>query len=151
MSGSLPLRVYALTGTSPTGTTAATITGVVQRGLQKHDYFAIDADLKGASLGTLDVYLQRKVTDDVWLDWLHFPQLAAGAARVYYSATTGGSTTITAVGKGTDASAGTPALAANSFIGGHPGDQIRMVCKAGGATNTGTGVTVYVTGWQAAR
>lgn len=149
--------LFTFSGTSPTGTTAATVIGSAKHGLFKYDWFTVDANLKGAVLGTLDVYLQRQVaeaantTGGVWADWLHFPQLAAGAARVYYSAQCQAINDITVVGNGTDASAGTPALAANTSLGGHPGDSLRLVAKAGSVTNTGTSITVRIRGWQMIR
>lgn len=145
----MPLvREFILTGDTTTGTTAAEILGSAANGLRQYDWFTIDASLKGVPLGTLDVYLQRKVTSDVWADWLHFPQLAAGAARIYYSVPSASATDIRVVGWGTDASPGTPTLAANTFVGGHPGDMVRLVAKQGSATMTGTGVTVRLQAWQ---
>ena len=143
-----------MSGTTTTSTNVAHVVGSVVRGLRKYDWFTIDANLKGVLAGTLDVYVQRLVSDasqvtgGVWADWIHFPQLAEGAARVYYTANSQPLTSITAVGRGTDASPGTPALAANTSIGGHPGDQVRMVAKASTVSNTGTSLSITVTGWQ---
>lgn len=146
-----------ITGSTTTGTTAARVVGTAIRGLTKYEWFSVDANLKGVPLGTLDVYLQREVaaaadvSGGVWADWVHFPQLSEAGARVYYSAQSIPSGDITVVGRGTDASAGTPALAANTNIGGHPGDAVRLVAKCGSATLTGTSLTVTLIGWAMQR
>lgn len=143
-------RVIPITGTSP-GSASTAIVGGVAAGLEGYDEVRIDADLVGATGGTLDVYLQRlvaaaaEVTGGVWVDWLHFPQLAAGAAAIRYSVSSGAGVVISAVGLGTDASAGTPVLAANTSIGGHPGSAVRCVCVAGASTTVGAAIKVYVT------
>lgn len=147
------LDTYTLSGSVTTGTTGAEVLGTV-RGLSKYDWFTVDASLSGVPPGTLDVYLQRQVarseqvSGGVWADWAHFPQLAAGASRAYYTAPSQSVDSITRVGRGTDASPGTPALAANTTIGGHPGDALRLVVKCGSATLTGTSISVYVTAWE---
>ena len=143
-----------MSGTTTTSTTVAEVVGAVVRGLRKYDWFTLDASVQGVPLGTLDVYVQRQVSDasqvtgGVWADWIHFAQLTEGAARAYYTVNPQPLTSITAVGRGTDASPGTPALAANTSIGGHPGDQVRLVAKCGSATMTGVALAVTVTGWQ---
>ena len=138
---------FVISGTTPAS--ASTVIGAVVNGLDRFDSFLIDADLVGATGGVLDVYLQRKVADNVWRDWLHFPQLGAGAAAVRYSVTTspGIANTILAVGTGTD-SAATPALAANTFVGGHPGYAVRAVYVAGASTSAGAVVSILIRGWK---
>ncbi len=120
---------------------------MVLSGLGDYDDIRVDAMLIGATGGALDVYIQRNIGPNLWADWVHFAQLAAGAAAVRYSlmANLAGSTTITTANAGTDA---TPAvgLAAATFIGGHPGNTIRMVYVAGASTSAGAAVTVYVQG-----
>lgn len=138
--------VQTITDTSPGS--ASTAIGDTVKGLADFDWFSVDAQLVGATGGTLDVYLQRKVDSDLWADWLHFPQLTAGAAAVKYSAQSGSDKTIHAVGNGSDASAGTPALAANTLVGGHPGDQLRAVYVAGAGTSAGAAVVIKVCGWN---
>lgn len=139
-------QLFTLTGTSPAS--ASTALGGVAPGLDRFDGFNIDADLVGATGGTLDVYLQRQVADNVWRDWLHFPQLTAGGAAVRYSVSTapGVANTIVAVGTGTD-SAATPVLAANTFVGGHPGTKVRVVLVAGASTSAGAVYTIHIKGW----
>jgi hypothetical protein len=145
--------LYTISDTSPAVASTA-LSAATLGGLEEYDWFTIDAALVGATGGTLDVYLQRQiaaaaeVSGGVWADWLHFPQLSAGGAAVKYSAITGASTTITVVGNATDASGATPALAANTFIGGHPGNMLRAVYVAGTSTSAGAAVKIYVTAWK---
>lgn len=140
-------QIFTITGTSPASASTA-IVGDVQQTLLDYDQFTIDAALVGATGGVLDVYLQRQVTANVWADWLHFPQLTAGAAAVNYTAVAGYDKVIVAVGNGTDASAGTPALAANTFVGGHPGQAVRCVAVAGVSTSAGAAITIRITAWR---
>jgi hypothetical protein len=139
---------FTISGSTTTGTTDAEILGSPLRGLHKYDRIEVDASIAGVELGTLDVYLQRRiaytsqVSGGVWADWVHFPQAAEGAARAYYAIGQDASTGIKVVGRGTDSSPGTPALAANTALGGHPGSEVRMVTKCGSATMTGTSVTI---------
>ncbi|HEX7604974.1 MAG TPA: hypothetical protein VF316_25325, partial [Polyangiaceae bacterium] len=76
-----------------------------------------------------------------WVDWAHFAQVAAGAAAAAYVLTMDKSSIaqIVAVGSGLS-----PALAANSCIGGHPGERLRVVFKAGGGTTAGAIQTIQV-------
>lgn len=140
-------RLYQeVTVTSPASETTE-IAADIFDDLLDYDWFSVDADLTGATGGTLDVYIQRWVENDVWRDWIAFPQIAAGVAVAYYSAQSGGNTTIQAVGNGTD-SAATPALAANSFVGGHPGRKARVVLVAGAATSAGASQVIRLTAWK---
>jgi hypothetical protein len=146
-------QLYIISDTTPASASTA-VSAVTAGGLDDFDWFTVDAQLVGATGGTLDVYLQRQValdaevTGGVWADWLHFPQLSSGAGAVKYSAITGSSTTITVVGNATDASGATPALAANTFVGGHPGNKLRAVYVAGTSTSAGAAVKIYITGWK---
>lgn len=135
-----------ITATSPASASTAVAVATVP-GLEKFDWFAIEADLAGATGGTLDVYVQRRLANNLWRDWIHFPQLAAGAAAVKYSVQSGSTTTITVVGGGTDASPGV-ALAVNTALGGHPGSELRVVFVAGASTSAGAAQTVRVYGWK---
>lgn len=115
--------------------------------LTKADKIVIDAALLGATGGTLDVYLQRKIASDTWRDFLHFPQLAAGAAAVKYTATINGAgTSLVAVGGGTDAAPGV-ALAANTLVNVLPGGDIRIVLVAGGGTSAGAAQSITMTSY----
>lgn len=139
--------LLTITETSPDS--ASTVIGTALYGLQVYDFFSIDAALAGATGGTLDVYLQRRVADDVWHDWAAYTQLADGASAVSYShfAGPGSSSSIVTVGTGTDSTA-TPALAAGSFVGGHPGSALRVVMVAGSGTSAGAAVSIRLNCWR---
>jgi hypothetical protein len=140
--------LLTISGTSPAAAGTAVI-GTLW-GLEKYDWFTVDALLVGATGGVLDIYLQRQVARDaevsggVWVDWAHYTQLAAGGSAINYSIQTGSDRSIVTVATGTDASAGTPALAANTFAGGHPGSALRCVAVAGASTSAGAAVKIYV-------
>lgn len=112
--------------------------------LSRYEIDGVVAELVGATGGTLDVYLQFSPDAGVtWVDWLHFAQLAAGAAAVKtavamhkptaYSATT--------VGEGT-----APALPAAALVPVHPGDRLRLLFVAGAGTTLGGVQTVRIFG-----
>lgn len=149
----MPHLLFTIADTTPAAAGTA-VSALTANGLDEYDWFTIDAQLVGATGGNLDVYLQRQVAVDaevsggVWADWLHFPQLSGSASAVKYSAISGANTTITVVGNATDASGATPALAANTFVGGHPGNKLRAVYVAGSGTSAGAAVKIYITGWK---
>lgn len=137
------MDVLSITGTSPASASTAVV-GDALSGLGKYRGFRIQASLVGATGGVLDVYLQRKIGPNLWADWCHFAQLAAGGAAVLYSMTcalTDATTITTTTSGGTDA---TPSLslAAATFNGGHPGDTVRMVCVAGASTSAGAALAI---------
>lgn len=137
------LDSFTIAELSPAG--ASTVAGTVIRGLKKYDFFTIDAAITGATGGVLDVYLQREVggaQSGVWRDWCRFTQAAAGAAVAYYYLSSGVTTDITAVG-----TALVPVIAANTFLGGHPGDAVRALYVAGSSTSAGATQTIIITGW----
>ena len=138
--------LFTISDTTPA--TAVTAVGDTVGSLLPFDWFTVDAALVGATGGTLDVYLQRKIDTDLWADWLHFPQLSAGAAAVKYSAMSGSDKTIHVVGNTNDAGTGAPALAVNTFLGGHPGQFVRAVYVAGASTSAGAAVVIRITGWR---
>ncbi len=137
------LSQWAISGTTPSSATTATVGSVVS-GLGQASEFTITASLVGATGGTLDVYLQR--FDGVlnqWVDWIHFPQLAAAAAAIRYTVTpskfASGSIVVTGIGT-------SPALAANTSVGGHPGDQLRCIATGGASTSAGAAITISILG-----
>ncbi|HEY3496017.1 MAG TPA: hypothetical protein VGK73_15070 [Polyangiaceae bacterium] len=148
-------EVLDLSSTSPAE--ASTAAGASASGLAKYLAIRVDAVLIGATGGTLDVYIQRKIAPNVWVDWAHFPQLAAGASAVAYSlivqaanvgtpATGTPSATIAAITtRGNDATP-SPGLAAATLDLSHPGDMIRVVYTAGASTSAGGAQKIYVTG-----
>jgi hypothetical protein len=103
------------------------------------------ASLIGATGGTLDVSLE--VSPDVgssWYELVHFPQLANGAAAVYYSAPISlatATTTPVVVGKGT-----VTALSANKVVSGAWGDRMRVLMTAGSGTSVGAAVFIQIVG-----
>lgn len=111
----------------------------------------IIGDLVGATGGTLDVYLQCKIDQAgtvKWVDYLHFAQLASGAAAIRYrvsTASTAASATPVTVGVGTTASPGV-VLAAATFAGGLPTDTIRIVMVAGVSTSAGSAIKITMVG-----
>jgi hypothetical protein len=135
--------VGTITDTTPS--TAGTATGDLVGGCKHFDWFTIDASIASPTGGTLDVYLQRLV-GSTWVDWLHLPQRAAGAAAIRYvidsNSQEAGPVT---VGSGT-----TPALAAGKFANCHPGDQVRALYVAGASTSAGAAVVITITGFQSA-
>lgn len=131
--------VADLSATSPAA--ASTVAGTPVTGLQGFRSMAIYANLQGATGGTLDIYLQ--FTPDLgttWVDYAHFTQkAAAGAAtkQVWTVSRSAQQLTIATVGTGTS-----PALTANSIIGGEWGDQMRVVFVAGTSTSAGALQTI---------
>jgi len=141
-------NTFTVTGTSPGS--ASTAVGPQLGGLGKYDSLLITASLLGATAGVLDVYIQRKITTNVWADWAHFTQLTAGSTAKYYSlyaTDTASPAAPVAIGVGTDAAPGV-LLAAGSFVGGMPGSDIRLVFVAGASTSLGAAQTIYVTAFS---
>lgn len=139
--------IQSITGTTPNSATTATV-GSEVTGLGNYPDITVTADLVGATGGTLDVYVQRwdqEIASGAgnWVDWIHFPQLAAGAAAIRYAVNAAqvASSGITAVGVGL-----TPALAANTATGGHPGDKVRAIATAGASTSAGAAISISIRG-----
>jgi hypothetical protein len=140
------METYSFSETTPS--VASTAVGFTLGQLSRYRGLRIEAFLIGATGGTLDVYLQRKLGPNAWTDWCHFAQLAsgAGAAKLTLSCDHANSTSITAAANvGTDAAPGV-ALAAGTFVGGHPGDTIRAVYVAGASTSAGAALAFHITG-----
>lgn len=112
--------------------------------LQNYDSLRVVATLQGGTGGTLDVYLQTSVDGSSWYDYAHFAQMADGAAqatRSFSVARSAQQTSITTVGVGAS-----PALAANTVLGGDFGTQMRAVCVAGAGTSAGAAQTIAIVG-----
>lgn len=147
---------FILTGTSPAAAGNSIIATV--RGLARFSVIRVDAVLTQATGGVLDLYLQRRVvsnppTSSIWLDWLHFTQLAAGSTVFRYSAVASDAmpnVTISTVGQmNDDLSVGAFALTpAGTFVGGLPGDEVRLCAVAGASTSAGAVQSVYLTGFE---
>jgi hypothetical protein len=141
-------EVFDIGGTSPAS--ASTATGGACSGLAKFGTIRVDLVLQGATDGALDVYLQRKVHDNLWADWAHFTQLAAAASAVAYTLTVVPATSSGTISSDVVTPAGTdatpaPALAAG-FSAVHPGDWLRVVYVAGAGTSAGAEQKIRVTG-----
>lgn len=108
------------------------------------DLLVVDASFLGVTGGTLDVYLQRKITTNAWQDWIHFPQVTAGTSKRFSLVVNGEGGAIADVGGGSDASPGV-ALAANTNTNCLPGDDVRIVFVAGASTSAGAACTVTIT------
>jgi hypothetical protein len=137
----------SMTNATPASPTSRVGSDVIS-GLKEYDWFETTGYLAGASGGTLDVYVQREIVGGVWEDWVHFPQLADGAAaRVYWIPPYGcnNAATVT-IGTGTSTSASV-AMAAGVALGGHPGDKVRTVFVTGaGTTAASVNQTVRIVG-----
>lgn len=146
-------ETWILDGTSPSA--ASTVAGALASGLCKCTELLVEAQLVGATGGTLDVWLQRKVGPNLWVDWVHFAQLAAGASALHYTfvvkntATAAGALTAVTT-TGTDAS---PAVGAGTGLitNNHPGDAVRVVFVAGASTSAGAAQKISIYGIGTAR
>lgn len=138
-------QVYLLSGNSAAN--ASTVVVARAKGLLRFNWFTLHANLVGATGGTLNVRVQRLITDSdapgVWSDWVAFPQLTAGAAAISYATDVAPNSAITQVGGGTTA-APTVQLAAGTVLGGHPGNEVRLVATTGAGTSAAAAVAVYL-------
>jgi len=143
----------SITVESPSGAETAVADKSFQGGmLSKADLLVIDAALNGPTGdgAKLDVYLQRKLAADEWVDWIHFPQLSAGDAKRYTVAIDGAGSSIVAVGGGSDDTPA-PALAAGEAVNVMPGGEVRIVFVAGEGTTAGAEQTITITPYTEAR
>lgn len=134
-------QLFTISDTSPASETTAI--GSTIAGLHDYDWFEIDAVITGDAVGTIDVYLQRQVTTNLWVEWAHFTQVSATITK-RFSLQPASTNQVYEVGAGTDSTAGTPVLAAGTFIGGHPGAKVRAVYVAGSGTTTGAQQIIYI-------
>lgn len=135
---------FFITGTSPASASTAQV-GEEAKGLSRFQHFDFVLKEIGGTGGTVDVYIQRFDTNlNEWVDYAHFPQVAAATTARYVATSQPltGANPILSVGQGT-----TPALAANSIIGGHPGDKVRMVVTAGAGTSAGATQMLSIRAW----
>lgn len=136
-------RTVTATSPSSPGTAAAAAT-FASSDLHRADVLVVDAELVGATGGTLDVYLQTREGTD-WIDLAHFPQLASGAtARAYTFCITGdGLGALAPVGRNLS-----PALAANVNTNRTPRGELRLLFVAGTGTSAGASQSVMVTAYR---
>lgn len=111
-----------------------TVAGAVQT-LGGLESLSVTAELVGATGGVLDVYLQDSNDGINFTDYAHFAQLGAAASAVVkrFTVSRGAQqATITTVGRNLS-----PALAANTVVGGNFGKFVRMLYVAGASTTAG--------------
>lgn len=127
------------------GVPAGTPAGIITSGpvdWTTADSMSVTAELVGATGGVLDIYIQTSFDGGTkWWDYVHFAQLAAGASAIRYAFTA----SPVAVQNANPVVVGinlTPALAANTILGGAWGDRFRLVMVAGGGTTVGAAVSV---------
>ncbi|HEY1959272.1 MAG TPA: hypothetical protein VGH28_26840 [Polyangiaceae bacterium] len=108
--------------------------------LSEYEDVFIDADLFGATGGTLDVFLQSWDGVD-WVDWLHFATVTAGHAGASFVYVPQKPTATSIVTVGRNAS---PLLAAGVGVGSHPGQALRVLFVAGSGTTAGAQQTIRV-------
>lgn len=117
----------------------------IASGFERCDSLTINALIRGATGGTLDVYVQTSHDGGTtWVDLVHFPQLSAGAAAVRYVAHLSRAAVPTApvvVGSGTS-----PVLAANTIANGSWGDDLRVLFVAGVSTSAGGAQSIEIVG-----
>jgi hypothetical protein len=132
--------VIDLSGTSPSSASTAAGANTITAGypdLSNVINISIFRSIQGGTGGVLDIYLQCSPDGTNWYDWAHYAQQAAGASvtsKIWVPGMTNLSTTI---GTGL-----TPALAADTMIGGHPGKAVRVVYVAGASTSAGAAQTI---------
>lgn len=139
--------IKTLTVTSPAAESTAA-SGEI-RGLDALDAMRIVAIIQGGTGGTLDITMQiasgpTENDSPVWVDYLAFAQLADGAAQITRTVAVSRAaqqTTLTAVAVGN-----TPALAANTVLGGDFGERCRFVMTAGAGTSAGKAQTFHIIG-----
>ena len=144
------MKTFVLSETTPAVT--GTSVGGALRGLDKFREVIVHGVFTGATAGTLDITLQRRIEKaaegtELWADWVSFAQLASTAAETKVTLSSKGTPTtlaVTAVAIDTAGDAA-PALAAGEFIGGHPGDAIRAVYTLGAGVEVGAPVVIYAT------
>jgi hypothetical protein len=127
----------AVTGSDPSAA-AGIATGEVDSALG----LLIVGELHQDSGGTLDVYGQSFVLG-VWYDIFHFKQLASGSSSFKYSLVAGPGYTANSVTIGTGT---TPALAADSVVGGPWGEKLRLLMVPGAGAAGGAAVKVTLLG-----
>lgn len=154
----MPLQTFIFNETSPsaagtaassqvvTGDNAANIPAGVCGLIDDYESIEVIAELKGATNGTLAVYLQTSPDGgQTWFDSIAWPSQSSGGAQVYYQSPLSQATNTSApivVGKNL-----APALSnssAGTVVNGSFGDRFRLVMVAGSGTSAGASVVVRV-------
>jgi hypothetical protein len=127
-------KIVDFSATSPAS--AITVAGTAVTGLAGYSSMTFYAALTGGTGGTLDLYLQWSPDEGTtWVDYAHFVQLASGATiihRMFSTSSRAQQITVATIGVGSS-----PALAANTVVGGAWGDRLRVVMVAGASTSAG--------------
>lgn len=114
--------------------------GVAEGVFDEYLSLRLEADLVGATGGTLDVYVQSFWLGH-WYDLAHFPTIAGGTPLAHYAFVGGPGYLQTAQLVGVDL---TPALAANTIVGGPWGEKLRLLMVAGSGTSGFANVFVRI-------
>lgn len=137
---------FSITGTTPNSASTAVV-GVpavfAAVAIDMPESIDVLGQLRGATGGTLDLYLQTSVDGGTtFVDYCHFAQIAAAASpfNVRFGASRHAqSSGLVTVGVGT-----TPLLAASTLVGGPFGDRMRLVAVAGAGTTAGAAITILM-------
>lgn len=139
LGGRKTLNATLFSGT--TASSAGTAPQTAVTGLGDYESMAVYASLAGPTGGTLDVYIQFSPDGGTtWVDYAHFAQQAAAAAanyKVFTVSRASQQTTVQTVGINAS-----PALAANTVVGGTWGDRLRVVTVSGVGTSAGVAISV---------
>jgi hypothetical protein len=112
-----------------------------------YDSVEVEAELKGATGGTLGIFLQSSDDGVNWFDVIAFMSLAAAAPvsyiRTSLSRYSTSSSSPVVVGKNL-----APALAAGTSVQNGFGDRLRLVFVAGSGTTAGANQVVRLTGFR---
>jgi len=114
--------------------------------LKRFKRFTVLAEIAGATGGAMNIYLQRKIATNKWIDWVAFTQVAAAGTGVECVDFASSDLTVSAPGVGTDATPSV-ALAAGTFTGGHPGDDVRVIAVTGAGATVGAAQIVTMACW----
>ncbi len=133
----------SFTDTSPAAASTVVSSVLTLDRLDKFTQAMVVGHFTGATGGDLDVYLQMFDGVD-WVDYLHFPQIAAGATIAAYSICINRETEgdfCAPVGRNA-----TPALPDDTCVGGEFGDRFRVVFVAGVSTSAGASQIIRIVG-----
>lgn len=146
----MPAETRLISDTSPITSVGAAASATNLEFMDRFDAGTIVAELVGATGGTLDIYLQQyDASDGTWYDYLHFAQLASGAAAIIKSipiTRTSQRTATVTIGKNN-----APALALDTCIGGDFGDRLRAWYVPGATTTVGAAIKIKFIGTKLTR
>ena len=140
------IRVFSGTSPAAAGVAASARTAT---DLRHYQWLRFTCIVTGGTGGATDITVQTKVHSDLWADWARTPAVAA-TVTTKYAIGPEATSVIPTIGTTDDALAGPYAvvLAAGTCVGGHPGDEIRLVYTAGAGTSAGAAQLVYLHGWS---